>query len=199
MMILAYHLILSAYGFWLPNDPRGSWSDFVRAYEVYRAGGDATKFDTRRSVANRRGNPELTASAKRALARPPVTFTGPQAKAIALGFADYAKRSECGVHACSILPDHAHLVVGRHRLPIEKLCDQFKAAATAQLNREGLHPFLDQPYDSGRLPSPWARKGWWVFLDSVRDVERSVRYVEDNPVKTGLRRQKWSFVTPFER
>jgi hypothetical protein len=28
-MILGYHVIFGAYGFWLPNDPRGSWSDFV--------------------------------------------------------------------------------------------------------------------------------------------------------------------------
>jgi hypothetical protein len=28
-MILAFHAIFGAYGFWLPNDPRGSWSDFV--------------------------------------------------------------------------------------------------------------------------------------------------------------------------
>jgi len=28
-MVLGTHLILTAYGFWLPNDPRGSWSDFV--------------------------------------------------------------------------------------------------------------------------------------------------------------------------
>lgn len=28
-MVLAYHVIFGAYGFWLPNDPRGSWSKFV--------------------------------------------------------------------------------------------------------------------------------------------------------------------------
>ncbi len=49
-MILGHHLIISAYGFWLPNDPRGSWSDFVRAWEIAKFG-DATKVETRRSVA----------------------------------------------------------------------------------------------------------------------------------------------------
>src|SRR4051812_39201122 len=32
-MIVGYHVIFSAYGFWLPNDPRGSWSDFVGSWE----------------------------------------------------------------------------------------------------------------------------------------------------------------------
>ncbi len=49
--VLAYHVIFGAYGFWLPNDPRGSWSDFVAAWELFLAGGHATKTTTRRSVA----------------------------------------------------------------------------------------------------------------------------------------------------
>jgi hypothetical protein len=28
-MVIGYHIILGAYGFWLPNDPRGSWSNEV--------------------------------------------------------------------------------------------------------------------------------------------------------------------------
>jgi hypothetical protein len=50
-VILASHVIVSAYGFWLPNEERGSWSDFVRKYELWRDFGPATKVDTTRSVA----------------------------------------------------------------------------------------------------------------------------------------------------
>ncbi len=32
-MILAYHSIFSMYGFWLPNDPRGSGSDYLACIE----------------------------------------------------------------------------------------------------------------------------------------------------------------------
>ena len=42
-MIVGYHLIVSAYGFWLPNDPRGSWSEFVGAWDLFRAGGRAMR------------------------------------------------------------------------------------------------------------------------------------------------------------
>ena len=41
-MIHGYHVIFGAYGFWLPNDPRGSWSDFVGAWELLKFG-PATK------------------------------------------------------------------------------------------------------------------------------------------------------------
>ena len=37
-MVYASHVIFCAYGFWLPNDPRGSWSDFVGSWELLRFG-----------------------------------------------------------------------------------------------------------------------------------------------------------------
>lgn len=169
-MVLAYHLIISAYGFWLPNDERGSWSQFVRAYELARFG-PATKVTTRRSVAHPY-NPARRRAMKAALARAPVRFTGLQARAIARGFADYCARTGCIIPACAVLPDHAHLVVARHRILIERTCERLKSAATTQLLREGLHPFADEAYANGRLPTPWARKGWWC--SSIRTATSSV-------------------------
>ena len=37
-MIHGYHVIIPHYGFWLPNDPRGSWSEFVASWELVRFG-----------------------------------------------------------------------------------------------------------------------------------------------------------------
>lgn len=190
-MVIAYHLILSAYGFWLPNDERGSWSDFVRSYELY-AFGPATKANTTRSVAHRSFDHARRDAMRRSLAFEPVRFTGEQALQIAAGFGELGYP----VHACAIMPDHAHLVVGRHRITIEKMCDQLKARATSRLKRAGLHPFADRPYSGGRLPTPWARKGWWVFIDDTEHLRAAITYVENNPPKSGLKRQRWSFVTP---
>ena len=131
------------------------------------------------------------------LVRKPVRFTGIQAKAIATGFSDYVNRSGLQTYSCAVMPDHAHLVVGKFRLPIERICEQLKGAATAQLNREKLHPFEKYEYANGRLPTPWARKGWWVYLNDDADVLRSVRYVNNNPIREGLKMQRWSFVTAF--
>ena len=50
MPVIAIHVIITTYGFWLPNDPRGSWSDFVGAWELLKFG-RATKVTTRRSLA----------------------------------------------------------------------------------------------------------------------------------------------------
>ncbi|HVS72469.1 MAG TPA: hypothetical protein VG733_19325 [Chthoniobacteraceae bacterium] len=74
-MILAHHIIFAAYGFWLPNDPRGSWSEVVRAWELLRFG-EATKVTTRRSLAHSTHDVQLRLAAKRALRYEPVTFSG---------------------------------------------------------------------------------------------------------------------------
>jgi len=194
--VLAYHIVLTCYGFWLPNDPRGSWSDFVRAFELYRVGGPATRVNTKRSRAHALHDREARAALKTALIRPPVVWTGEQARVVAQGFADYATKNNRRVYAAAVMPDHAHLVVARDAdISAEMLADLFKGRATSFLKRAGLHPFADRPYCDGRLPSPWARKAWSVFLDSQAGVVRAVRYVEANPVRAGLRPQRFRFLT----
>lgn len=198
MKVLGSHMIITAYGFWLPNDPRGSWSDFVRAWELRRFG-PATKVTTTRSVARRPHDRALRKAAKEALKYPPVVFTGIQARAIGKGFATYLERSGLTVWACSILPEHAHLVVARHGYHFEQVANLLKGDATRQLVEEGLHPLAAWPKPDGRLPTCWARGQWNVFLYDDEDIVRSIRYVEDNPLKEGKPRQKWGFVTPYER
>jgi REP element-mobilizing transposase RayT len=193
--VIAHHIIIGAYGFWLPNDPRGSWSDFVGVWELFRFGA-ATKTTARRSVAGRAHDATRRSAAKGALERPAVQFTGVQARAVGRGFADYCESARLIVYACAILPDHLHLVVARHRLSAERLAIQLKGAATRQLLEEGLHPFAGGA-TSARTPKCFARGQWDVYLDAADDVRRAVRYVETNPVKEGKRLQAWSFVTPF--
>jgi hypothetical protein len=195
--VLAYHLIMTAYGFWLPNDPRGSWSDFVRAWELFAFGGPATRTKERRSLARDRHDMAKRLEAKRHLARPAVQFTGLQARAVARGFGLYVERSGVVIHAPSILPMHAHLVLARHSYPIEQIARLLKGAATTELIREGLHPFAAYPYRDGSIPTPWARKQWSVFLGDDEGIGRAIRYVENNPIKDSKPAQHWSVVTAF--
>jgi REP element-mobilizing transposase RayT len=103
------------------------------------------------------------------------------------------------VLACSVMSRHSHLVLDRPPYSIEQAANLLKGAATTELSNRGLHPFADSPYANGRLPSPWARGQWACYLNSVEDILRSIEYVERNPLKDGLPRQKWPFVTRFAR
>jgi REP element-mobilizing transposase RayT len=196
-MVLGSHVIFSAYGFWLPNDPRGSWSEFVGSWELLRFG-PATKVDTRRSVAARPHDWALRLAAKEALRYPPVQFTGVQARAIGRAFAESVRKGGVTVWACSILPEHVHLVTARHRCKVEQLVNFLKAAATKALVAEGLHPFADRRTVDGAIPKCWGRGGWKVYLDSVEDLQRAIGYVEANPLKEGKPSQRWPFVTAFD-
>ena len=53
------------------------------------------------------------------------------------------------------------------------------------------------PRANGRLPSPWAERGWKVMLFTVEQMRAAIRYVEENPVRAGVRRQQWAFVVPY--
>jgi REP element-mobilizing transposase RayT len=193
--MLATHLIFGAYGFWLPNNPRGSWSDFVASWDLYRYGGTATKTNETKSLAARPHDQVRRLGAKKYLRRPPVRFNGVQARAVARGFANYSIRAGLEIYACAVLHDHVHLVVSRHRLSPEQLAVQLKGAATRQLIAEGIHPFPT----AARRPKCFARGEWKVFFDSDEDVIRAIRYVEENPVKEDLPRQRWSFVIPYRK
>ena len=197
-MVVAYHVIFTAYGFWLPNDPRGSWSDFVAAWDLVLAAGKATKTDDRHSVAHTPHDRNKRLAAKNALKYPPVQFTGQQALAIAHGFIQAVCEAEYVIYACSILPRHLHLVVARETgRDVEKIVGHLKAKASSRLRVEGVHPFAEYATENGAVPTVWAQGCWKVFLNTPEDVARAVRYVEENAEKEGKPMQRWSFVRPF--
>jgi REP element-mobilizing transposase RayT len=195
-MILASHVIITAYGFWLPNEQRGSWSDFVRKWELLKFG-KATTIETTRSVAHRSHDRDLRKTMRNSLRYPPVQFTGRQALCIARAFAEQIRKSGFSIYACAILPEHTHFVVGRHRYHVEQVANLLKGAATRDIARHDMHPMQDFISTDQKLPSPWASGLWKVFLDSDAGIRRSIDYVNENPAKEGKKRQRWEFVTPY--
>jgi REP element-mobilizing transposase RayT len=194
-MILAYHVILSAYGFWLPNDPRGSWSVFCAAWDLFRYGGKATKIESRESVARAKHDRAKRVAMKRHLKYSPVRWNGLQARAIARGFAKAVGESGYHVPACAILEDHVHLVIVRCDRAIGQIVTHLKGRATQQLRAEGIHPFERFAHVDGSVPTMWAGKYWKVFIDNDEHCEKAINYVDRNPAKEGKQRQNWNFVS----
>jgi REP element-mobilizing transposase RayT len=128
---------------------------------------------------------------------PAVTLNGHQALQIAKGFATRVCRSCYTIWGCSILPEHTHLVIARHRFKVEHIINQLKGAATRQLLSENCHPLGAYAEAGGRPPRMWASHEWKVYLDSEQSIKAAIHYVEENPVKEGKLKQCWSFVTPF--
>jgi REP element-mobilizing transposase RayT len=195
--MLGLHLIFSTYGFWPPNDPRGSGSTRVRAAHIYQVGGEATKVHTTQSVAGRPHDERLRRAVKESLKYPPVRLTGLQAQAVGKGFAAICPKIGLVVHACAILPDHVHVVVVRHKLDGDDIIACLKRAGTRALNDAGLHPLASFARSSGKHPCPWGGQGRKVFLETPSEMQSRIHYVEENPEKAGFRQQRWSFVVPY--
>ncbi len=193
-MVHGYHVIFGAYGFWLPNDPRGSWSDFVGKWELVRFG-RSTKSLQRHELTP--AEEQQRQEARRSLKYPPVTFSGLQARGVGQAFASLCRERGYTIWAASILPEHTHLVIARHTYKVEAIVNLLKGEATRQLLADNLHPMAKHAHLGQRPPKMWARGLWKVYLDDEEALEDAIRYVEENPVKEGKPSQKWSCITPF--
>jgi len=115
-----------------------------------------------------------------------------------MSFHDWAQQRGATIWACSILPEHVHLVIARHRYKIEQVANLLKGASTRALAAEGLHPLARFAGGKRQPPKMWARGEWKVFLDDTADIRRAIRYVENNPSKEGKPEQHWQCMTEFE-
>ena len=193
--IIAWHFIFCTYGFWLPNDPRGSWSRFVRSPEIYAVGGPATGGTIRRSVAGARHDGAARKAAKLELKYTPVKFTGVQARAVARGIARAVHENQYIVHACAILPDHVHILMDIQSRKTERVVGHLKARAAMQIRQEGIHPLAGYVTPAGNVPSMWAHGHWCVFIHPS-ELSRAKQYIELNPPQAGFKPQSWNFIRP---
>ena len=193
-MVHGYHVIIAAYGFWLPNDPRGSWSDFVGKWELIRLG-QASSVPEQRQLTEDERRQRVTA--RENLTYPAVSFSGQQAQAIGRAIGEVCRKNEYTIWAFAILPEHMHLVIARHHYSVEKIANLIKGQTTRRLLRDGLHPLATFAEPGKRPPRMWSERQWKVYLDSEDAIENAIAYVNDNPIKEGKPVQHWSFVQPF--
>jgi REP element-mobilizing transposase RayT len=192
-MVRWYHAIFTAYGFWLPNDPRGSWSSFVHAWELYRFGGNATKVAAKRSYAHDPHNVQFWRAPKQHRKYSPARFDDACRRSIGMGFARACAEFDFRLHACAIGFDHVHIVAPRDsKRDIEGVVAVLKARATSQMRQDGTHPM--RAYSP--VPTPWAKSCWSVFINDEAQLANAIDYVNRHPQKEGMARQHWQFITP---
>jgi REP element-mobilizing transposase RayT len=186
-LVIAHHLIWTAYACWLPNDPRGSGSTTIRK-DILRELGEL--HHGRKKIQPCAGEVRrFYQQAPALLQHPLLTFGEKERIEIGVAFAEViaAKRYTC--YGCAIMPDHVHLLVRKHKHPAETMIEAFKQRSRARLLELRLRP-LDHP--------TWTVGGWKVFLEHPDEVRRTIRYIEDNPLPLGEPVQAWPFVTPYD-
>ena len=171
-MVAAYHLVWTAYGWWLPNDPRGSSSHVIYSDVIAELG---ELHQGRKKVQpSSRVIHEFHEEAKSLLRHELRIFAEPEIDLLGIAFDEVVKSRRYTCYGCAITPDHIHLVIRKHRDQAEEMIEQFQTA--------GRLVILDGQYRESTHPV-WGGPGWKVFLDSRQDIERTVVYVERNPEK----------------
>jgi len=185
-MVIAYHLILTGYGHWLPNDPRGSLSCEVRADALRKV---APIHFGRRTI--QPSQPVLRAFMREAqprLAFPILWFDPAKRQALGEAFAQVIGAKDYTCHACAILSNHAHLVIRKHRDRAEEMLGAFIGMSKSRLRAMDDIP-AGHPI--------WSDDLYKKFLFSPDEVIRTIRYVEQNPVKSDLSPQQHDFIRPY--
>jgi len=186
-MIIAHHLIWTAYGWWLPNDPRGSTSHEIRSDVIAQLG----ELHYGRKQVQPAGW-EVRAFYREAqdlLRHPLLTFSADEIQAVGESFAELAGGRRYTCYACAILPDHVHVLIRKHRDKAEEMIANLQEASRLRLRELGLRS-PDHPV--------WGGPGWKVFQDHPDDVRRTIRYIHDNPRKLKLPPQRWRFVSEYD-
>lgn len=186
-IVIAHHLIWTAYGWWLPNDPRGSMSRFV-AFDPIRELGELHYGRKRVQPASS----EIRAFYDRArdtLTFDLLTFDEVAVETIANAFAHLIQSERYTCYACAIMSDHVHLLIRKHKHQAEQMIQNFQQASRSLLRTDGSRS-VEHPV--------WGGPGWKVFLDHPDDIRRTIRYIDDNPIKARQPKQHWNFVMPYD-
>lgn len=186
--IQAGHLVITGYGHWLPNDPRGSGSEELREQKLSPLG-DVHR--GRRPVQPTRHElRKFYADARPLLDFDTLWFDESMRQTIADAFHHVVMEHGFTVWACAVLRNHAHLVVRKHRGPLENTWSRFAEGAAVILKHRFPKICREHPI--------WSNRVYVVYLHDAAGIRTRIRYVENNPEKENLPRQMHPFVTAYK-
>jgi REP element-mobilizing transposase RayT len=185
--VIAYHLVWTGYGWWLPNDPRGSISSCIRNDLIAELG--ALHFGRKRIQPASREIREFQANAVELLEFPRLTFDSLDVEQIASAFAKTIVDERYTCYACAIMPDHMHLLIRKHKHQAEEMIRNLQRTSHLLL-RESKRVDWEHPI--------WGGRGWKVFLDRPEEIRRTIEYIKLNPVKIGQEMQRWEIVKAYD-
>ncbi|MEN6407367.1 MAG: hypothetical protein ABFC77_12970 [Thermoguttaceae bacterium] len=186
-MIIGYHLIWTVYGYWLPNDPRGSTSKTIASDVIAQLG---SLHDGRKKI--QPSNREIRQFQERSrgvLKFPLLLFAANEIFIIAEGIAEAIDRHNYTCYACAIMPDHVHMVIRRHRHQADEMLENLQESTRLRVRTAGVRT-ADHPV--------WGGPGWKVFLDAPDGMRRTIDYTNENPRQWRMPAQRWAFVTPYD-
>ena len=137
-IVIAYHLIWTVYGWWLPNDPRGSTSTHINS-DMIAALGDL-HFGRKKMQPAGRAVREFYEKAARLLRHPLLEVRDRAVQIMAETVARVIAEQAYTCYACAIMPDHVHILIRKHRHSAEEMIETLQNAARWALIESSLWP-----------------------------------------------------------
>jgi REP element-mobilizing transposase RayT len=175
------------YGWWFPNDLRGSSSHEIRVEKI--ASLDELHHGRKAGQPPSKEIRKFYEHARDILKHTLLTFDAADVSLLVPSFARTIAEHRYTCYGCAIMPDHVHLLIRKHRdlseVMIEHLQQASREALIEASRRSATHPV-------------WGGPGWKVYLNTRADMERIVKYIHDNPIKAGQPPQEWPFVKVYD-
>ncbi len=186
-MVIAHHLILTGYGHWLPNDPRGSMSSKVHTPELAELAD--IHFGRKSQQPSRDQLREFYKQARGVLAHDVLWFNNAERQAIGQAIGDVVRRERLTCYACAVLSNHVHLLIRKHRLKGQDVHRMMRDAGRDKLHALTLAPAEHPVFSADALD---------VFKSSPGEVHTCVRYINGNFAKHRQTHIRHGFVVPYD-
>lgn len=187
--VIGVHLILTLYGHWGVNDPRGSGSIDFYDHKFEPLG--PIRHGRKRVQPQRTELKEYQREHADRLNFPIFWLDAAKAQAVAEAIAEVVRDRKYTCYACAICSNHVHLVIRTHRDPALAMLANLKEAIAPRLRLR--FPTEISPHHPVLSARPYK-----VFLYTPEDMRTRIAYVEANPTKEGKPRQTWPFLTPYD-
>jgi REP element-mobilizing transposase RayT len=184
-MILAWHIVWTAYGWWFPNDVRGAWSRDVRS-PALRELGEVDKRGRRAAQPTAAELEKWIVAAQKRLKYPVVVLDESARKVAHDSVVTYAQTHGYHIHSLAIMREHIHIVVARHSDSYERMARALKTISARALRRHW--GWVRQGEMKARRQAPrlnrsvgrpvWSRGRWVRYLDNEIAIASVVAYVE---------------------
>jgi len=179
-MVIAYHVIFTTYGTWLPNDPRGSYSKKIYNEQLRMLG--RIKYGRQNPAPAKELLMRFWTATTPQLSRPLFFIDDSSRPIIAAAFCSIVQRLDIRILACAIMNDHVHILTLRSKYRIEYIVNQLKGSTTQALRMK---------------QTPWTRGYWKVFIRDTESLLAAAGYIQANPTSAGLPTKSWNFITPL--
>src|SRR5882724_1942840 len=135
-IVIAYHIMWTLYGWWLPNDPRGSTSRTIRNDLITELGD--VHFGRKRIQPAGKDIRTFYDQAAAVLKHPLLSFAPDEFSIVADAVGDAIGSCKYTCYACAIMPDHVHLLIRKHRDLAEQMIEKIQALSRKRLVEVGL-------------------------------------------------------------